>query len=267
LSFDPKQRSLFLANLLVQDSIAITPSLIGNIGLKQEDGALTGVEALSSVWLSWKPSGPTILRGVVPRNVRCAQVNVARERRADRADRARPAIVALRGILMAILCAGAAYPAGAQTPPEVEIKAGFLLRFAPFVEWPSSVWSAPDESFNICVRGDDPFGTTLDDAVRGQRVSDRAVTVRRLGQNVGIAGCHILFAGASAETDYAPFADVAGRPVLTVTDGDSGITGAMIQFVMQGGRVRFQIDDSEARENGLVISSKLLSLAISVDRK
>lgn len=186
---------------------------------------------------------------------------------ANRAERARPAIAALRGIVMVLLCAGVACPAGAQTPLEQEVKASFLVKFAPFVEWPSSAWSASGESFNICVRGDDPFGATLDDAAHGQLVSGRAVTVRRLGQNVGIAGCHILFAGVSAESDYAPFADVTGRPVLTVTDGDSGITGAMIQFVMQGGRVRFQIDDSEARENGLVISSKLLSQAISVDRK
>lgn len=199
--------------------------------------------------------------------VRLWKVGCVKEHRANCANRARPAIAALRGIVMAISCVGAAYAANAQAPLEQAIKAGFLVKFAPFVEWPSSAWSASGESFNICLRGEDPFGAALDDAVRGQLVSGRVVVVRRLGQNVGITGCHILFAGVSAETNYLPFADVAGHPVLTVTDSDSGIPGAMIQFVKQGGRVRFQIDDSEARENGLVISSKLLSLAILVDRK
>jgi hypothetical protein len=41
----------------------------------------------------------------------------------------------------------------------------------------------------------------------------------------------------------------------------------MIQFVNQGGRIRFQIDDGAAKANGLAISSKLLGLAIAVDRK
>jgi hypothetical protein len=55
--------------------------------------------------------------------------------------------------------------------------------------------------------------------------------------------------------------------VLTVTDRGSGAAGGMIQFVMQAGRVRFQIDEGAARANGLTISSKLLELAIAVDRK
>lgn len=157
----------------------------------------------------------------------------------------------------------------AVAPPSLEqaVKASFLFKFAPFVDWPSSAWAAPGKSFIICLRGDDPFGAALDDVVRGQRISGRAVSVRRLGQNVGVAGCHMLFAGKSGEAAYAPFADVVGHPVLTVSDRSNGVSGAMIQFVMQAGRVRFQIDDGGARENGLVISSKLLSLAVSVDRK
>jgi hypothetical protein len=41
----------------------------------------------------------------------------------------------------------------------------------------------------------------------------------------------------------------------------------MIHFVTQGGRVRFQIDEGTARASGLKISSKLLALAVAVDRK
>ena len=58
---------------------------------------------------------------------------------------------------------------------------------------------------------------------------------------------------------------MAGKPVLTVTDAadDAGAKG-MINFVIAAGRVRFEIDDVAARAGGLVISSKLLSLAVSV---
>ncbi len=177
--------------------------------------------------------------------------------------------VAIAGLGAIVFAMGAGAVAAAVTQPSLEqaVKASFLFKFAPFVEWPSSAWSTSGRNFNICLRGDDPFGATLDDVVRGQRISGRTVTVRRLAQNAGVTGCQMLFAGRSGEAAYAPFADVAGHPVLTVTDRANGVPGAMIQFVMQGGRVRFQIDDSEARENGLVISSKLLGLAVSVDRK
>lgn len=119
----------------------------------------------------------------------------------------------------------------------------------------------------ICVIGDDPFGAVLNDVVRGQKIMQRPVNVRRLTPAGSITGCHILYAGHSPEADYAPFATLDGQPVLTVSDKDGGPPGAMIAFVMQSGRVRFQIDDSAARTNGLKISSKLLGLALAVNRK
>lgn len=164
----------------------------------------------------------------------------------------------------------AAIPAGAVNSPallERAVKASFLFKFAPFVEWPPTAFPAAEKNFQICVTGEDPFGTVLDDVVRGQNMAARPVSVRRLGPEASPAGCQILFAGHSAEADYAPFAALAGQPVLTVADKNGGPPGAMIQFVMQGGRVRFAIDDSTARASGLKISSKLLGLATSVDRR
>jgi len=53
--------------------------------------------------------------------------------------------------------------------------------------------------------------------------------------------------------------------VLTITDGvaDPAARG-MINFVIVDNRVRFEIDAGGARRAGLDISSKLLSLAVSV---
>lgn len=150
---------------------------------------------------------------------------------------------------------------------EQAVKASFLFKFAPFVEWPGNAIGAAGKSFTICLSGEDPFGATLDEVVRGQRISGRPVNVRRLGDSGSAAGCQMLFAGRSAAAGYMPFAEVAGQPVLTVSDQKSGVAGSMIVFVMQGGRVRFQIDDGAARANGLVINSKLLGLALSVERK
>ncbi len=92
------------------------------------------------------------------------------------------------------------------------------------------------------------------------------MAIRRLGAGGNAGNCHMLFAGRSADPGYAPFSSLSGQPVLTVSDSGSGVRGAMIELVMQSGRVRFAIDDSAARANGLVISSKLLGLAVKVDR-
>ncbi len=176
----------------------------------------------------------------------------------------RTALLAL-GIMLAATFPSGAAPA-AQSSLEQAVKASFLVKFAPFVEWPNGSFPANGRSFVICVSGSDPFGQVLDDVVRGQRVGGRPVAIRRLESGAGGANCHMLFAGRSTDPGYAPFSALSGQPVLTVSDTNSGVNGAMIRLVMQSGRVRFVIDDSAARANGLVISSKLLGLAVKVDR-
>ncbi len=172
--------------------------------------------------------------------------------------------------LLLLMILFAITPVEASLPPstlEQAVKASFLFKFAPFVDWPPTALAAGERTFTICVAGGDPFGSVLDDVVRGQKIAGRSVAVRRLQAAGSAAGCRILFAGHSDDPGYAPFAALAGQPVLTVADRTGGPPGAMIEFVRQGGRVRFHIDDGAARANGLKISSKLLGLAISVNRK
>ena len=89
----------------------------------------------------------------------------------------------------------------------------------------------------------------------------------RLGATSQEADCKIIYiAGGAPKLAAQVLASVAGKPVLTVTDaaGDGPAKG-MINFVIADGRVRFEIDDAAARASGLGISSKLLSLAVSVN--
>jgi hypothetical protein len=52
-------------------------------------------------------------------------------------------------------------------------------------------------------------------------------------------------------------------PVLTVGETERFTqTGGMINFIMEGNKIRFEINDETAKKAGLKISSKLLSLAL-----
>jgi len=146
---------------------------------------------------------------------------------------------------------------------ELAVKATYLYKFPPFVQWPASALP-PGDNFTLCIVGDDPFGGMLDRAVGGQQVKDRPVVVRRLATFNGEAGCQMVFAtGSSAQPVPAILAALRGKPILSVTDGERDAKG-MLNFVIADNRVRFEIDDQAAAESGLVISSKLLSLAIHV---
>jgi len=147
---------------------------------------------------------------------------------------------------------------------EYVVKAAYLYKFTPFVEWPSSAFAAPSSPFYVCVLGDDPFGASLDQALSGHAVGGHPVRVRRLQNLGGPEACHILYMAASRAETTAALSRVRGTPVLTVTEQSQGIPGGVVQFVVRDGHVRFTIDAGAAAANRVVISAKLLSLAASV---
>jgi hypothetical protein len=181
----------------------------------------------------------------------------------------RPDHRARRTYLAAIMIAGLCSISGSlpARPPSLEyaVKANYLYKFSPFLTWPASSFPTPSSPFNLCLIGDDPFGDILDEAVRGQKVGSHPIVVKRLSTMMMAGNCHILSIGQSVAQEAA--ASLVGQPVVTVTDKSHGVKGGMIEFVMQGGRVRFEIDDAAAKASGITISSKLLGLAVAVRRR
>lgn len=156
------------------------------------------------------------------------------------------------------------WPGAARADDSLEyaVKATYLYKLAAFVSWPPA--ALPANVFVICVVGDDPFGAVLNQAIAGQLVQQRPMVVRHFATISSDPGCQLLFAGGSASQPVAgELSAVRGAPVLTVTDGRNDTDAAgMINFVLQDGYVRFEIDPPMAAQSGLNISSKLLSLAV-----
>ncbi|MET3664941.1 YfiR family protein [Caulobacter sp. 1776] len=145
---------------------------------------------------------------------------------------------------------------------EYAVKANYLYKFTPFVEWPPTAFETPSSPFNLCVVGRDPFGVAMDRAVGGRRVADHPVMVIRLPVVAKGTACHMLFLGRSrVQTPQQALAAVAGQPVLTVADRGLNAKGAMVQFIMVDGRVRFEIRSDAVQAGGLVLSSKLQALS------
>ena len=150
---------------------------------------------------------------------------------------------------------------------EYAVKANFLYKFGPFVDWPPRSFPSPASPFNVCVFGDEPFHQSLDDAVRGQAVIGHPVVVRRLRVVTADPGCQVLYVGRSKTQKPAEVLEALRHsPVLTVTDESQGFSGGLIHFVLRGGHVRFGIDLEGARASGLKISSKLLALAVPLNK-
>ena len=155
-------------------------------------------------------------------------------------------------------CAKTARTASAN---EYQIKAAFLFNFAKFVAWPANAFSDANTPLVIGVVGEDPFGSYLDDTVRGERIDNRPLVVQRYRSVADIKQCHVLFISRSEAGRLNQIvSSLKYRNVLIVTDADGGDGHVIIRFVNEGNRIRFKIDAQAAKAANLTISSKLLRL-------
>ncbi|HEV8574245.1 MAG TPA: YfiR family protein [Dehalococcoidia bacterium] len=163
--------------------------------------------------------------------------------------------------LLVLVRSAAVAKAGA--PSEYEVKAAYIYNFATFVEWPAAAFSQPNSPIVIGIVGKDPFGATFDRVVEGKAINNRPLVVRRLKWGPEVRQCHILFVSVSEKDKIGRLPELLkGAPVLTIGETTGfARNGGIINFFLDEARVRFEINPQAARQAGLSISSRLLSLA------
>jgi hypothetical protein len=166
--------------------------------------------------------------------------------------------------LVALACIAGATLRAADVPTAApyRLKAVFLFNFTQFVTWPPAAFASEASPFVIGVLGENPFGTALVEATRGEKVGGRPIVVQAIRRAEDAAACHILFVGDVGATLGDTLARLAGRPVLTVADTPGFCArGGTIEMATANNRLRLTVNLAAARAAGLEISSKLLRVA------
>ena len=178
---------------------------------------------------------------------------------------ARRAAVALgvRVITALALVLAAAAPVRAQRGmDEYEVKAAFLYNFVKFVQWPAS--DPRTGAVKIGVVGRIPkFMGALEVMARNKAIGGRTILVREIRENDDPRNFHLIFIAESERSRQADVLERArGASVLTVGESADFLEhGGIARFFVEANRVRFQIDAAQAQQEGLKVSSQLLSLA------
>lgn len=148
--------------------------------------------------------------------------------------------------LAGIMALAAAGPGHAQVD-EYALKAAFVYNIAAFAQWRG----AADSALSLCVQA----GPELDAAVAamaGRTLAGRRVQVTRTPP---AGGCDVLVRDARP-----PASDLDARLVICdaceLPDGRSTVA-----LVREGNRIRFDVDASRARVDGVTLSSQVLRLA------
>lgn len=151
---------------------------------------------------------------------------------------------------------------------EYEVKATYLYNFARFVRWPAQGLNGQSDSFAICVLGDNPFGLALQATVAQETIGGKSVVARQISVPQDAMNCRVLFISSSENKRLKQIlTSLDTASVLTVSDlPHFTLRGGMVQFVLEGNRVRFEVNSATAERAGLTLSSELLKVAVNVRR-
>lgn len=152
--------------------------------------------------------------------------------------------------------------ASAVTPSEDSVKAGFVLNFAKYTEWPAAFMGGGE--LKICWLGAQALSGKLAE-LTGSRVQGLVVRGRQVARPEEWRDCHVLFIPASEASRLNAVLGTLTMPTLTVSDSPDFVqSGGMIGLKQYAGRIRFDINLAAARKAGLSLSSQMLKLADEV---
>jgi len=146
---------------------------------------------------------------------------------------------------------------------EYPIKLAFLYNFTKFVEWPLGSYREANAPLVICIVGHDPFSPDLEADLRTRKVGDHPVDVRPLRATDRVNACHVVFVPVT-EKDHADkiMKGLQGSNTLTVGESEGfAAMGGIINLVVEGNKLHFEVNPLAADRAGLKISAKLLTMA------
>jgi hypothetical protein len=150
----------------------------------------------------------------------------------------------------------------AQVGRDSLLKAVYLVKLCHFVEWPASAFAGSSAPLVISILGYDPFGASLDQCVQGELVDGHKLVVQRYQDAADVKPCQILFINEKESDHTDLLRSMAGHGTLTVSSDRNFIRqGGMIRFQIDNNRIKLEINADAARQENILISSKLLRIA------
>lgn len=148
---------------------------------------------------------------------------------------------------------------------EYRVKAAYIFNLVNFAQWPQTAFASPTTPLRVCIADPDPFGSLLAQTFAGEHVDSHPIVVDHPAAPAGWRQCQVVFVPDDGRAGETALRSVEGAPVLTIgqTPGFRR-HGGMVTFVVDNGRVRFDVDATSATRAGIRLSSKVLQAARNI---
>ncbi len=152
---------------------------------------------------------------------------------------------------------------------EYQVKAVFLYNFIKFITWPESVFPNFDTPVTIGVLGANPFGSFLDELIADEYIRNRKIEIHTSDNLSDLQDCNLIFISKSEHGRLDEIlSGIGSQPIVTVGEIENFTRhGGIINFYLEGNKVRFEINNDSAQQRGIFISSQLLNLSKIVKTK
>ncbi len=151
---------------------------------------------------------------------------------------------------------------------EERVKAAFIYKFLNYADWPPASFAKPESPYVIGVIGADAIADELAKISAGRSVNSRPAVIKKIQPGDALHGIHVLFIG-KAERARQPqlLKQVQLQPILAITETEGALAqGSMINFLLIDDHVRFEVALEPVEKSGMKLSSRMLTVAISVDK-
>lgn len=139
-------------------------------------------------------------------------------------------------------------------------QAMFIYNFLHHVKWPDE---GSSKNFVIGVYGHSETYNALVTYTKDRRIGMRTIVVKRIETEQEAADCQLVFVpyGKSGKIPAIKKA-IGNKPVLIVSE-KSGTTdeGSGIEFVLDGNKLKFHVDQDNIRNQQLVVSKALVDMS------
>lgn len=145
-----------------------------------------------------------------------------------------------------------------------QFQALYIYNFAKNTGWPPA---DAGRELVITVVGDNAIASELSKLAKTRKIGTRSVVIKESATPTGIAKSDIIYLGEAKSGQISTLVNAQSGNTVLIVAGRKGLcaNGAGICFVDNGGKLGFEISESNIKKNGLSVSSKLVTLGTAVN--
>ena len=140
-----------------------------------------------------------------------------------------------------------------------QAQANFIYNFTKFFDWPQTEKTG---DFVIGVLGSKDLASNLEKVTSGKKNVTQNIVIKYFNNFDQVSKCHVIFVSSLKSNKIANIHSKTGVHCLIISDNSTAIAkGAIIQFVLESDRLKYEFSKGNALKHGLKFHSKVSEMA------